>query len=156
MMNKWIKSGGACLLMAALALTIGCGKSGPPRPKTYPVSGTVTYKGEPVGDANLNFQLADGSAFSMAKTDAAGKYALMTYEPGDGALPGEYKVGITKYEMSTVTGSGPEAPDYEPPEGDVAAPAKNLLPTKYSNPQTSGLTATITEGTNTFHFDLID
>lgn len=145
------------LLVAALALFVGCAEAKPDRPKTYPVSGTVTYKGNPVAGANLNFRIADGSSFSMARTDASGRYELMTFEAGDGTLPGEYKVGITQYESSGSTGPGMDDAEYASPEGDEGgAPPKNLLPEKYANPETSGLTASVTEGPNTVNFELTD
>ncbi|MHB8901740.1 MAG: carboxypeptidase-like regulatory domain-containing protein [Thermoguttaceae bacterium] len=147
---------GLCLTIGALVLSVGCTPPKPDRPTTYPVSGTVTYKGEPVADANLNFQLADGSSFSLAKTDASGKYELMTYEAGDGALPGDYKVSISKFEATAATEAASEA-DYVPPaEGAEPAASKSLLPDKYRNPETSGLTAKVVEGPNTFDFELTD
>lgn len=144
------------LTIGVLALIAGCAPTGPDRPKTYPVTGTVTYKGEPVADANLNFQHVDGSAYSLAKTDASGKYELTTFEAGDGAVPGEYKVSISKFEAVASTGTENED-EYTPPEdaGDPA-PSKSLLPDKYRDPEASGLTATITEGPNSFDFELTD
>jgi hypothetical protein len=147
---------GVWLLAGILVTTLGCGPSGPARPKTYPVTGVVTYKGEPVAGANLNFQLADGSGYAMAITDASGKYSLQTFEPGDGAVPGEYHVGITKYDQSVVVDEMSDE-DYVPPEeqGPVASTG-NQLPAKYSVPQTSGLVASVKEEPNTFNFDLVD
>lgn len=150
--------GGEWLLVFALVLFVGCAESKPDRPKTYPVSGTVTYKGEPVAGANLNFRLADGKSFAMARTDASGKYELMTFEAGDGALPGEYKVGITQYETTATTGPGMDDAAYGSPEEEAgdAVPPKNLLPQKYANPEASELTASVTEGPNTVNFELTD
>ncbi|NLS91298.1 MAG: carboxypeptidase regulatory-like domain-containing protein [Planctomycetaceae bacterium] len=146
-----------CLMIGALALSLGCAPEQSDRPKTYPVTGTVTYNGEPVADANLNFQLVGGSSFALAKTDASGKYALMTFEAGDGAIPGEYKVTISKFEAAAATGTENEE-EYAPPEeGAEPPPSKSLLPDKYRNPETSGFTATVTEaGPNTFDFELTD
>ena len=151
--NRWT------VLLVAAAILAGC--SGPPsdRPATYPVTGTVTYNGSPLADANLNFQLADGSGASVAKTDAQGKYSVQTFVSGDGARPGEYKVAITKFE--TIESDPNQVPtdseEYAPPSGDEQAPpAKNLLPPKYADPNNSGLTATVTEGDNTVDFELAD
>jgi hypothetical protein len=147
---------GMWFLAGISVLTLGCGPTGPPRPKTYPVTGVVTYKGEPVAGANLNFQLTDGSGYAMAITDASGKYSLQTFDPGDGAVPGEYHVGITKHEQSVVVDSMSDD-DYIPPEEQqYAAPTGNQLPIKYSVPQTSGLVASVKEEPNTFDFDLVD
>ena len=35
-----------------------------------------------------------------------------------------------------------------------SSPAKNLLPTKYATPQTSGLTVTVKPGANEMNFEL--
>lgn len=148
---------GAWLLAAVFAFAAGCGPSGPPRPKTYPVSGTVTYKGEPVADANLNFQLLTGSCSAFAKADAAGRYELMTFVQGDGAVPGDYLVSITKYEAPPPSGPSTINENYVPPGSNVPpAPPKNLLPKKYSQLKSSGLTAKVDEGSNTVDFKLAD
>lgn len=142
-------------LAAILALAAGCDQSDPNRPKTYPVSGTVTYNGQSLADANLNFQHAAGSASAFAKTDETGRYELMTFEQGDGAVPGDYKVAITKY-PAPPTIAVASVGDYVPPDNRARSPAKNMLPRKYSNPKSSGLTATVTEGSNTVDFKLAD
>ena len=155
-MRRVAMRAGFWFLAGMFVFTLGCEPSGPPRPKTYPVTGVVTYKGEPVAGANLNFQLADGSSYSMAITDASGGYSLQTFEPGDGALPGEYHVGISKYEQSVASG-GTSDDDYIPPEEQQVVPyAGNLLPAKYSVPQTSGLVASVKEEPNTVNFELVD
>lgn len=147
---------GTWLAVGTAALLIGCTDSHPDRPKTYPVTGTVTYKGEAVADANLNFQLVGSTGYASAKTDTSGNYALMTFQAGDGAVPGDYNVGITKYERAAPTGSASEE-DYVPVQrGQSPAPAKNLLPAKYANPAMSGLTAKVVEGSNKFDFQLTD
>lgn len=146
---------GAFMLAMALG-TLGCGTAtDSDRPTTYPVSGTVTMNGQPVADANVNFQLADGTRGALGVTDAQGRYELTTFTAGDGALPGEYSVVITKYEKAPPgTEASEDDPDYDP-----FAPAfepKNLLPERYANPQTSNLSATIAEEPTTVDFQLTD
>ena len=144
------------MLVGTLVVSLGCGPSGPPRPKTYPVTGVVTYNGQPVAGANLNFQLTDGSGYAMAITDDAGRYSLMTFDTNDGAVPGEYVVGITKYDQAVVVDDMSDD-DYVPPEEqESVASTGNQLPTNYSVPQTSGLTATVREEPNEFDFELTD
>ncbi|MHB8900145.1 MAG: carboxypeptidase-like regulatory domain-containing protein [Thermoguttaceae bacterium] len=157
-MNQMMKCGLLGLVMGPLLLLAGCAPPAADRPATYPVTGVVTYKGEPVADANVNFQLAGGSGYAVGKTDAAGKYTLMTFVDGDGALPGEYKVAITKFEQTAQASAAPDtSEEYAPAEqSEEAAPAKNLLPAKYANSETSGLTATVTEGPSTADFELTD
>jgi hypothetical protein len=58
-----------------------------------------------------------------------------------GIAPGRYAVAITKLDTAAVS--------------STLAPPKDLLPKKYGNPQTSRLTADVTEGgENDFQFAL--
>ncbi len=152
------------LLMATL---IGCGGSG--FPKTFKVSGTVKLGGKPVDGALVTFQPSGEGKSAVGSTNDKGEFKLSTFGPGDGALPGSYKVTITKTSAPTVTAkpttppgtlaSGDLGADYAPPSGSdgskgVVAP-KNMLPAKYASDATSGLIATVVESnTNSFDFDL--
>ena len=91
-----------CLVMCS-----GCGDSvDPNRPKTYPVSGTVTQGGQPVADANVTFHSKDGSRGAVGVTDANGNFQLTTFTAGDGAVAGEHEVSITKYDQPKITPKG--------------------------------------------------
>jgi hypothetical protein len=152
-------------IVLSLISVLGCGQATDPnRPKTYPVSGTVTQAGQPVEGANVVFQLADGSRGAVGVTDASGKYTLTTFSAGDGAVVGDYKVAITKYDRPAITpksdgsiadtGDEPEEEETGRRPADDSEP-KSLLPEKYANPEGSGLTATVSEsGENKFDFTL--
>jgi hypothetical protein len=118
----------------------------------------VTQGGKPVEGAIVKFELADGSRSATGKTDANGSYTLTTFSANDGALPGDYKVSILKYEARPAASAADSSPaTYVPPEaaknGQPPAPPKNLLPAKYADPKTSGLKATVTSGReNRFDF----
>lgn len=145
----------------------GCSK-GPSRPKTYPVSGTVTLNGQPVDGATVVFvpkapstggtTNPQGPQAASGETDAQGRYSLGTFAKGDGAIPGEYLVKVFKYPKPTTpagTSSGGEE-EYQPPEENALPPpaAKNMLPEKYANEQTSGLSFTVEPKSNTFDISL--
>jgi len=152
---------GGCVLLLGLGAFLGCGESeGVP---TVVVTGTVTQKGAPVAGAVVSFihSVADGqSAFGV--TDAAGKYSLTTRKKDDGALPGQYKVTIAKYNGPTETAGGGAAPTSEgnlpasyTGEAAPAPPPKNLLPAKYASPDSSGVSAAVKAGApNTHNFEL--
>ncbi len=151
-----------CLSSAACALLlVGCTGASvdPNRPKTVPVTGTVTYNGSPVAGANVAFVTdSPQGRGAIGVTDEAGKYSLLTFAPGDGAIPGIYRVTVSKVE-SLGGGEISEAPVMA--EGgvalDAAAAPKDLLPEKYKSPETSELTAEVKEGgENTFDFQLSD
>jgi len=88
---------GLGLLVAALLC--GCGDSGPPKVPLYPTSGKVIVDGQPTAGVQVRFRpAADPNALDalvpFGTTDEDGEYALGTYEPGDGAPAGRYKVTL--------------------------------------------------------------
>ncbi len=136
------------ILMLA-SLSSGCGAK---RPGTVPVKGTVTYKGEPVEGAAVVFFGAGRQA--TAETDGDGAFSLTTFEPNDGAIPGEYTITIAKLESVEAPTTGD--PGREPPKTNGAKP-KSLIPSKFGNPQESKLKESVTAGApNEFTFDLND
>lgn len=146
---------------AAFLVTIGiiltsCSNSS--RPPTYRVTGTVTLKGQPVAGAAITFvPTGEGGEAASAITDAHGKYALTTWEAGDGARPGEYRVKVSAQQQTAVDPSKlvqnltieEEQKIYvESKKG--APPAKRLTPAKYEDDQTSGLMHTVEKKPTTF------
>jgi hypothetical protein len=63
----------AAPLLCCLAAVSGCGPGGP---KTVPVSGSVTFAGQPVADGEIAFRSADGATASWAGRIVAGRYAI--------------------------------------------------------------------------------
>jgi len=63
----------AAPLLCCLAALAGCGPGGP---RTVPVSGSVTFAGQPVADGEIAFRSADGVTASWAGPIVAGRYAL--------------------------------------------------------------------------------
>lgn len=140
--------------LGVVLLVVGCGPAvDPNRPKTYPVTGTVTYNGQPVSDAIVTF--IGGERGAIGRTDESGRLQMTTFEAGDGVLPGSYKVMISKTVVEGVpdeVGEG-ASPGEEPDMGSQ----KDLLPVRYKDPNQSGLTAEVGEGLpNEFHFELTD
>jgi hypothetical protein len=135
----------ACLMM------VGCGGN---ELGTVGVTGTVTYQDQPVAGANVTF-MSEGKPLALGTTDDQGVYTLST-TGSPGAVPGEHKVYITKMEASEDT--GPSKPEDMITMGPDAPEAKSLIPKKYNNPATSGLSATVTEdaSANVFDFPLKD
>ncbi|MFY9256662.1 MAG: carboxypeptidase-like regulatory domain-containing protein [Fuerstiella sp.] len=148
---------------ALLCLIIsGCGGASvaPPVP-VYPVSGTITFKGQPVVGADVTFMNAEKNRSAFGKTDAQGKYQLTTFTQNDGSVEGKSVVTIKKYQPVE-----PEAPvadidseDYVPPTVGVreAPPKKSKsdIPDKYGDPMLSGLIAPVAvDGANVFDFAL--
>ena len=62
---------------------------------TSPVEGLVTFDGKPLAGAAVVFVPQGAGRDATGQTDAAGRFEMSTFEPGDGVLPGTYKVTIT-------------------------------------------------------------
>jgi hypothetical protein len=155
------------LCVLALVAVTGCGKSADvDREKTVPVTGVVTYNGTPVAEASVGL-VPDAppgptppGRGAFGRTDAQGRFELMTFVAGDGAVPGNYKVTVTKVEGGNPAEQAEEgADDYDDPEagGGQAPQTKHLLPEKYADFRKSDLTASIpNSGPVELKFDLTD
>jgi hypothetical protein len=77
-------------IIGVVAITVAAGCNAKSKP--VKVSGTVTLDGKPIADVLVTFNSTTGGRPASARTDSAGKYELTTFNTGDGALPGEYKV----------------------------------------------------------------
>lgn len=80
-------------------LLMGCSGGGGDdanRKPTHKVTGTVTMAGGAVAGASVTFSPIEGQPVAFAMTDSEGKYTLTTYDAGDGAVEGSYKVMVYK------------------------------------------------------------
>ncbi|HTN76072.1 MAG TPA: carboxypeptidase-like regulatory domain-containing protein [Pirellulaceae bacterium] len=128
-------------LLGSVAL-IGCGSG---HPQTTAVTGTVTYGGKPVAGAHVMFT-PEGGRPAEATTDAAGKFKLTTFSPGDGALPGKHRVMVSK----VVTQPSPD------PSKNPYGTSKNELPARYASPQSPLQHEVTAKGPNDFQLELTD
>ena len=146
----WIVWLPAVLLVWTFA---GCG---PDRPATIAVSGTVTLDGSPVEGAVVGFTPAEGGRPATGTTDASGKFTLTTFEKGNGALPGRHTVTISKTKTTGAQGDpmagqggeqgAPAGPTLSGPMRPGQQTVEWLIPQKYSNPKTSGLSCEVKSG----------
>jgi len=127
------------LLIATGFLVIsfaGCGPRYLNEKQVYKVQGTVTVDGSPVGEIQVALHPVDPTAgnqttFPQGFTDPEGKIRISTYEDGDGAPAGEYKVTFVLQEYN-VLGRSYSGPD--------------KLQKKYSDPKTSPFSLSLGEG----------
>jgi hypothetical protein len=139
-MKRWSKRALVPLLLAVMAT--GCGQ-------TNTVKGRVLLDGQPVAGATVTFVPdADGQGRpAFGTTDSDGYFQLMTYRPGDGALPGAYRIVVSKTEAPAA-----------PPDNDHASKQraqdylarhsghkrdKPLLPAIYSDAAKTPLRCTV-------------
>ncbi len=126
-----------CILLSLAAIAaVGCGSD------LATVSGTVSYKGNPLENGRITFQ-GPGLPMAYAEIDSSGRYRLNTGEQR-GVAQGEYRVAIASYKLGEITGRG------NPPS------AKLITPAKYAIVDTTDLKAEVGPGSNRFDFELKD
>jgi hypothetical protein len=123
------------ITLAALLLVAGsgCGAGSGTMATLIPVKGKVTYKGQPLTKGIVRFEPDGYGRPATGELQADGTFVLTTLQKGDGVVAGEHKVSITD------TGSKPR---------------KELVPKKYTIPNTSKLTAEVDADHTEFNFDL--
>ncbi|TWU20680.1 hypothetical protein Pla52o_45670 [Novipirellula galeiformis] len=146
-----------CLLVLAQAsFFLGC-NSPASVDGVVPTKGTVNYQGQPVAGATVTFAPDGSGRASSGFTDENGHFEMTTLQPNDGAMPGKYKVLISKSEVVGAL-SHEESIAYMEKNGkEPTISIKESLPVKYKTAKSSDLTADVTEGgENDFTFDLAD
>ena len=99
-----------------LGLLTGCG---PSHPTTVAVRGKVTYGGGSWPKAGLlYFTIVTAAKDFPGRTGTArfetdGAFEAMTWKPGDGLMPGRYRVGVECWKVPPTMG-GPKPVSYVP------------------------------------------
>jgi hypothetical protein len=141
------------LLCFGICLLMGCKESGP---TVIPVQGAVTLNGQPVEKANVLFMPDAGQPQAAAGiTDAQGKFSLTTFigpKEYPGALPGAYKIVVTKSNMS---GAVADSSGLSIDGMAANIQVEWIVPEKYSKPDTSGLSANVTPKIPSVQLDLV-
>ena len=107
------------LVAVALLCTVGCGPSNVP--PLGLVTGTVTFNGKPLPNAEVSFN-PQGGRMSFGATDSDGAYKLVYIQTQEvyGALPGPHRVAI-----GVLSENGPKLPScYSGPESILTADVK--------------------------------
>jgi hypothetical protein len=127
-----------CVPLALIAV-IGCGDGSVKLPKS-PVSGAVTYRGKPLGAGRICFVHQSGQA-SSADIASDGTFKLDAYQ-------GRNQVVV---ECLAAEKSVPNS------KGKIGfLREESLIPTRYSEPGTSGLTCEVKPGDSKVDFALKD
>jgi hypothetical protein len=109
----------------------------------YPVRGVVHLDGSPVAGAFVTFTRTEAKTKRVVRADALtesdGSFQLSTRRANDGAPAGTYQVTVVQ-----------RRPQWAP-EG---RPGPNLLPGRYAEAKTSGLTAEVKEGMGEVRLEL--
>jgi hypothetical protein len=135
------------LLVLCPLLLASCGGGAGENLPVVPASGKVTYMGAALDGATLVFAPADGKHVGTALSGSDGAFSI-TMNNQSGALPGTYKVLVTKMLFSE--------PKLAPGE-HVPTPgeSKSLIPEKYGKLESTDLSVTIPEaGTDAIVVDV--
>ena len=112
----------------------GCGIAGSATPPILiPVKGKVTYKGKPLTKGVIQFEPDGFGRKARGQIQSDGTFVLSTAKEGDGVDAGHHQVSIT---------------------GTGNRPAKELIPKKYTQRNSSELTADVDTEHTEFNFDL--
>jgi hypothetical protein len=128
------RAGRIAIGLVVAAFLSGCGDADPDRVPLQPASGRVIADGRPAAGVLVRFRPADAldsldALVPFGTTDEEGVYILGTYEAGDGAPTGRYKVTL-----------------FWPDRPLGLEPAEDLLGGVYAQADRTELEATIGEG----------
>ena len=120
------------LLTLSLAVgSSGCGGPGIDKPPLAPVTGAVTFKGQPLAKGEIFFNPAEGRP-ARGAIENGQIVNVYTFVPGDGAPVGDLQVAVFATELDSSDPSG--------------MAVKSLIPEKYNDAAKSGLTAKVEAG----------
>lgn len=140
----------AAALTMVIFSVLGCGDGLPPR---IPVAGQVTLDGKPIEGAQVVFHPVGGiGREASAYTNEDGDFEITSFNTGDGAVAGQYKIVVTKMAQEMPAGLMEKVSKMKPDEIQelakkhremVAAPPKSMLPKKYGDVTTTPLQCTV-------------
>lgn len=118
-------------ILVVLGISLAAPGCGPSQPVPVPVRGRVTYEGHPVATGSVMFTSTNKTLpNARGRLQEDGSFQLTTFEPDDGAVPGEYKVTIRAFK----TGPGLDT---------SFAPPIPLVPRQYTTAGTTPIVKTI-------------
>jgi hypothetical protein len=123
------------------------------------VSGTVTYKGEPINNGTIVFEVP-GARPATGKIVDGQITEVTTLEKGDGVPVGMAKISVTASDASE--GSAEPTPGSTDPGAQtdlsnyMGMGAESIIPSRYNDPASSGLSWEIEKGDNTVTLDLTE
>jgi hypothetical protein len=133
----------ACFAASTALLIVGCGGR---LPETAPVHGVVSVNGKPISgfdNAAVAFTPTGGRPAKGVISKGDGSFNLSTYKSGDGARLGRHTVAVS------ATVNDPSTKTEEKYPG-----VRFVIPEKFCNGDTSGLTYDVKSGSNGIEIQL--
>jgi len=131
-----------------LVIFAGC-NSAKPIAGSVPVSGTVTFNGQPLEQGEVWFAPESGGKGQPATGQIKnGKFTMVTTASSPAVVAGKYKVSIISNKPFTPPKLG------TPPNPNAKFEPESLIPKKYNDIKTSGLEVDVTAATSSLTFAL--
>jgi hypothetical protein len=147
MQNFWSAIVGTASVIAISVSLVGCSDGGVVVEKlpVFPVEGQVKFNGKATPGAQVALHPVGISKpgekpSARATVQPDGTFKITTYDSGDGAPEGEYKVTVEWRPLVQSGGDWHQGP--------------NTLPAKYASPTTTDLKANVVAGSNTLPLEI--
>ena len=142
-------------LPVLLAVVLGCSQRNPNAPAT--VTGSVSYKGEPLTAGSVSFHLKDGANFSAGIT-SDGTYTAAQVPAGEAVITVETESANTNRPQMTYGGArGKDKMMTSKPRDMPTVQGKyRPIPRNYADPAKSPLKETIKPGKQTINIEVKD
>ena len=138
------------LWAAIMVSSLGCGRRPDGRPARVAFQTRISIDGAPVDGAVVVLSPhGDGGGAASGITDPRGVVTFSTFESHDGVIPGVYAVSIMKTLVPDAPAISPDDPAYDPAKAGRAPKPKDLLPARYKDATTSGLSLSVDAATKT-------
>ncbi|MCA9127016.1 MAG: carboxypeptidase regulatory-like domain-containing protein [Planctomycetales bacterium] len=149
------------LWFGCLVSLCGCGETDN-LPRTVKAEGIVLLDGSPIDGASIVFAETAGEYYARGFSDDSGRFSLDAFESKRGAVPGSYKVTVSKtvtvensVNQKQLKSMAEDAEHAATGGEDANVSWVNDLPPKYANFTTSGIEVTIPEdGTEQIKIEL--
>lgn len=130
------------VLLLACVVVCGCNR---PKLGGVPVSGTVSYRNQPLKGGTVSFHPVDPGQTrpATAKINSDGAYSAGMLQNEPGLMPGEYRVSVFALDRPLYE----SAPSQQ---RDIAS----QIPGKYSSPETSGIVLTVPDDGAGVQYDI--
>lgn len=130
-----------CSLLTIPLFAVGCGDD----QGRLTASGTVTLADLPLGQGSVVFVGEDGGSAGIGMI-TEGKFTLSEAGNSEGIQPGTYSVVVNAWIVE---------PGSIDDNGDIVDEGESLIPERYNDAKTSGLTATVSSDSTVFEFALL-
>lgn len=143
------------LVLTVVLFTSGCGSN---RAPLGTIQGTVRYNGQPIAEGQILFEVA-GARPAQGRILDGRIVDVTSYAPGDGAPLGLARIAVfaTPPSGTNYSISGPVAADEPSATGrGPGAGGQALIPARYNDLETSGLSHELVAGPNDLTLELHD